>query len=152
VRNKIIILTFTLLFIPLCLSAWDGKVVGVTDGDTIKVLRDGKQVKIRLAAIDCPEKGQPWGNKAKQFTSQLVLFQTVGVLPLGEDRYGRIVGWVFIEEINLNKALLRAGLAWHYRQYSNNSLLTALEMEAREAKKGLWSETDPVPPWEWRKR
>jgi endonuclease YncB( thermonuclease family) len=150
VRNKIIILTFTLLFIPLCLYAWDGKVVGVTDGDTIKVLRYGKQVRIRLAAIDCPEKGQPWGNKAKQFTSHMALFQTVGVLPVGKDRYGRIIGWVFIEEINLNKALLRAGLAWHYRQYSNDSLLTALEMEARAAKKGLWSEPDPVAPWVWR--
>ena len=81
----------------------------------------------------------------------MVLFQTLAVLPEGEDRYGRIIGWVFIEEINLNKALIRAGLAWHYRQYSSDSLLTALEMEARAAKKGLWSEPDPVPPWVWRK-
>jgi endonuclease YncB( thermonuclease family) len=73
------------------------------------------------------------------------------VLLVDEVRYGRIVAWVFFEEINISKALLRAGLAWHYRQYSNDSLLTALEMEARAAKKGLWSEPYPVPPWTWRK-
>ena len=140
-----------ILFSPALLFAWEGKVVSVTDGDTIKVLSNGIQVKVRLAAIDCPEKGQPWGKKAKQFTSHMILHKTVVVLPEGEDRYGRIIGWVFIEEINLNKALIRAGLAWHYRQYSDDSLLTALEMEARAAKKGLWSEPYPVPPWAWRK-
>jgi micrococcal nuclease len=82
----------------------------------------------------------------------MVLGKNVLVLPVDEDRYGRIVGWVFIEEINLNKALIRAGLAWHYRQYSSDSLSTALEMEARVMKKGLWSEPDPVPPWEWRRK
>ena len=150
-RNKIIILTVALLFIPLCLYAWEGKVVSVTDGDTIKVLKDGKQVKIRLASIDCPEKGQPWSKRAKQFTSLLAFNKTVVVIPVDEDRYGRIVAWVFFDEINISKALLRAGLAWHYRQYSNDPLLTALEMEARAAKKGLWSEPYPVPPWVWRK-
>jgi endonuclease YncB( thermonuclease family) len=86
--------TFLCIFLvlsPTLLFAWEGKVVGVTDGDTIKVLKDGKQVKIRLASIDCPEKGQPWGNKAKQFTSHMALFQTVAVLPEGEDRYPIIV-------------------------------------------------------------
>lgn len=81
----------------------------------------------------------------------MVFQKTVVVLPVDEDRYGRIVAWVFFEEININKALLRAGLAWHYRQYSNDSLLTALEMEARIEKKGIWSEPYPVPPWAWRK-
>lgn len=143
--------TVLILILPSLLFAWEGKVVSVTDGDTIKVIKDGIQIKVRLAAIDCPEKGQPWGKKAKQFTSHMALFQTVVVLPESKDRYGRIIGWVFIDEINLNKALIRAGLAWHYRKYSSDSLLTALEMEARAAKKGLWSEPEPVPPWEWRK-
>jgi len=149
--------TITFLFIlgalvyPTLLFAWEGKVVGVTDGDTIKVLKDGIQVKIRLASIDCPEKGQPWNKRAKQFTSLLLLNKTVLVLPVDENRHGRIVAWVFFEVINVSKALLRAGLAWHYRQHFSDSLLTALEMEARVMKKGLWSEPDPVPPWEWRK-
>lgn len=150
-KYKAAFLFILILFLPSILPAWGGKVVSVTNGDTIKVLKYGKQIKVRLAAIDCPEKGQPWGKRAKKFTSLLVLHKTVTVLPVDEDRYGRIVGWVFIEEINLNKALIRAGLAWHYRHYSSDSLLTALEMEARAAKKGLWSELDPVPPWEWRK-
>jgi micrococcal nuclease len=105
------ILSTILLLLPAILFAWEGKVVSVTNGDTIKVLQNGVQIKVRLAAIDCPEKGQPWGNKAKQFTTHMALFQTVAVLPEDEDRYGRIVGWVFIEEINLNKALIRADLA-----------------------------------------
>ena len=145
-----VLLTVTLL-LPAILQAWEGKVVGVTDGDTIKVLKDGTQVTITLSSIDCPEKGQPWSKRAKQFTSYMVFQKIVLVLPVDEDRYGRIVAWVFFEEINLNKALLRAGLAWHYHQYSNDSLLTALEMEARVAKKGLWSQSFPVPPWVWRK-
>jgi len=141
-----------LLLFPSLLFAWEGKVVSVTDGDTIKVLSNSIQVKVRLASIDCPEKGQPYGQAAKKFTSHMVLHKTVVVLPEGEDRYGRIIGWVFIKEINLNKALIRAGLAWHYRQYSDDPLLTALEMEARAAKKGLWSEPDQIAPWEWRKQ
>lgn len=150
-RIKKTILTSTLLLLfPFCLYAWEGKVVSVEDGDTIKVLSNGRQVTVRLFAIDCPEKGQPWGKRAKKFTSLLVLHKTVAVLPVDKDSYDRVVGWVFIEEINLNKALLRAGLAWHYRHYSTDSLLTALEMEARAAKKGLWSDPNRVPPWKWR--
>jgi endonuclease YncB( thermonuclease family) len=151
VRYKASFLIAFILFLPTILFAWEGKVVGVMDGNTIKVLKYGKQVKIRLAAIDCPEKGQPWSKRAKQFTSLLVLNKTVVVELVDEDPYGSIVAWVFFEEINISKALLRAGLAWHYRQYSSDSLLTALEMEARVAKKGLWSEPYPVPPWVWRK-
>ena len=150
-RNKAAFLFIFILFLPSILHAWEGKVVSVTDGDTIKILSNGTQVKVRLFAIDCPEKGQPWNKKAKQYTSLLVLHKTVTVLPVDEDRYGRIVAWVIFEEINVNKALLRAGLAWHYRQYSNDSLLTALEMEAQMEKKGIWSEPYPVPPWAWRK-
>ena len=137
-KNKATFLFIVLLLSPSLLYAWEGKVVSVTDGDTIKVLSSGIQVKVRLAAIDCPEKGQPWGKKAKQFTSHMVLHKTVVVLPEGEDR---------LRQDN------RMGI--HRRnqsQYSSDSLSTALEMEARVMKKGLWSEPNPVPPWEWRKR
>jgi endonuclease YncB( thermonuclease family) len=150
-QGALLLGVFMLLIYPSVLIAWEGKVVRIVDGDTIDVLKDGKQVKIRLVAIDCPEKDQPWGKGAKQFISLLVLNKTVAVQPVDEDRYGLIVAWVFFEEINLSKALLRAGLAWHYRPYSDDSLLTALEAEAREAKKGLWSDSFPVPPWVWRK-
>ncbi len=141
----VIISTSSLLF------AWDGKVVSVTDGDTIKVLKDGKQVKIRLASIDCPEKGQPYGQAAKKFTAGLVAGKIVKVWPTDTDRYGRTIAFVFVGDVDLNKELLKAGLAWHYKKYSRDPELAKLEFEARSKKVGLWKEPDPVAPWEWRK-
>jgi micrococcal nuclease len=145
---SLIVLT---LIIPSILYAFQGKVVGVSDGDTIKVLKDGIQVKIRLAAIDCPEKKQPYGQKAKQFTADMVAGKVVTVWETDTDRYGRTVGFVFIGDKNLNKELLSAGLAWHYKKYSRDPELAKLENKARVAKLGLWSEPDPVAPWEWRR-
>jgi len=152
-RSISILIVVWALLCPAILYAgsWEGKVVGVSDGDTIKVLKDSKQVKIRLAAIDCPEKGQPYGQKAKQFTADLVAGKIVKVWQTDIDRYGRIVGFVFVGDKNLNKELLSAGLAWHYKQYSRDPALAKLEFRARAAKRGLWSEPDPVPPWEWRR-
>jgi len=135
----------------LLASSWEGKVVGISDGDTIKVLKNGTQVKVRLAAIDCPEKKQPYGNKAKQFTADMVGGKVVKVWETDTDRYGRIVGFVFVGDKNLNKELLSAGLAWHYKKYSRDPALAKLEFRARSAKRGLWSEPDPLPPWEWRR-
>ena len=136
---------------PTLLFAWDGKVVSVTDGDTIKVLKDGKQVKIRLASIDCPEKGQPYGNTAKRFAANMVAGKVVKIWPTDTDRYGRIVAFIFVGDKNLNKELLSSGLAWHYKKYSRDPELAKLEFEERSKKIGLWKEPDPVPPWEWRR-
>ncbi|MFH1023790.1 MAG: thermonuclease family protein [Planctomycetota bacterium] len=129
------------------------KVVSVTDGDTLKVL-NGKTVTIRLNGIDCPEKAQAFGQKAKQFTSEMVFGKLVTVKEKGRDRYGRTIGEVILEDgRNLNRELVRAGMAWWYRQYApKDAELEVLELEAREAKRGLWVDADPVPPWEWRKR
>ena len=149
--------TISILFIvgalvcPSLLFAWEGKVVSVTDGDTIKVLQDGKQVKVRLAAIDCPEKGQPYGQAAKKFTIDLVAGRIVKVWPTDTDRYGRTIAFVFVGGIDLNKELLKAGLAWHYKQYSRDPELAKLEFEARAKKVGLWIEPGAVAPWKWRK-
>ena len=144
-------LAILILIIPSMLYAFEGKVVGISDGDTIKVLKDGKQVKIRLAAIDCPEKGQPYWRKAKQFTADMVAGKVVKVWETDIDRYGRIVGFVLIGDKNLNKELLSAGLAWHYKQYSRDPAPVQIEFKARSAKIGLWTEPDPVVPWEWRR-
>ena len=142
------------LFLPTLLyaGAWEGKVVGISDGDTIKVLQDGKQVIIRLASIDCPEKGQPYGQAARKFTASLVAGKVVKVWQTDTDRYGRIVGFVFADGIDVNKELLKAGMAWHYKQYSRDPELAKLEFQARAKKIGLWAEPDPVPPWEWRQQ
>ena len=146
-----ILIVACLLFIPPILFAWEGKVVGVTDGDTIKVLKDGKQVKIRLASIDCPEKGQPYSQVARKFTAGLVSGKVVKVWPTDTDRYGRTVAFVFVEDKNVNKELLKAGLAWHYKYYSRDPELAKLEFEARSKKLGLWKEPNQIAPWEWRK-
>jgi len=153
-RVKISTVIIILILIPSFLYAgsWEGKVVGISDGDTIKVLKDGKQVKIRLASIDCPEKGQPYGQAAKKFTSKMVASKIVKIWETDTDRYGRIVGFVFVGDRNLNKELLSAGLAWHYKNYSRDPELAKLEFQARSKKIGLWAEPDPMKPWEWRKQ
>ena len=151
-RNKIIVLTVALLFIPLCLYAWEGKIVSVIDGDTVKVLSNDIQVKVRLASIDCPEKGQPYSQVARKFTASMVAGKIVKVWPTDTDQYGRTVAFVFVRSTDLNKELLKAGLAWHYKRYSRDPELAKLEFEARAKKVGLWKEPDAVAPWEWRKQ
>jgi len=134
-----------------------GKVVGVADGDTITVLENQKQYKIRLFGIDTPEGRQDFGNKAKQLTSDLVFGKEVRVVKMDIDQYGRIVGMVYVGNVCVNETLVQKGLAWVYRKYCIISVCdTWLEMEsqAREGKIGLWSHPNPVPPWEfrWKKR
>ena len=125
--------------------------MGVSDGDTITVLHNGKGERIRLHGIDCPEKRQAFGRKAKQFTSTLVFGKTVTVEAVGRDRYGRTVGMVLLPDgRSLNHELVRAGLAWMYRRYTNDQSLSDLEEEARVARRGLWADHHAVPPWEWR--
>jgi micrococcal nuclease len=115
------------------------KVVGVSDGDTLTVLRDQSQVRIRLYGIDCPETGQDFGSRAKQFTSELAFGKIVTVVPRATDGYGRVVADVVLPDGRvLNEELVKAGLAWWYRKYARNiGTLSQLEAEAREAKRGL---------------
>lgn len=148
---KIVVILFVIFSLYSQAYAWSGRCVGVTDGDTIKVLHDSKEEKIRLYGIDCPEKGQAFGNKAKWFTSDLVFGKTVEVKSVDIDRYGRTVAWVYVNNTCVNEELLRAGFAWHYKRYSKEQRLAALEEEARTAKRGLWADKNPMPPWEWRK-
>lgn len=135
-----------------------GKVVVISDGDTIAVLVDGKTVKVRLDKIDCPEKGQPFGTKAKQFTSGLAYGKTVTVQTHGKDRYGRVIGEVKLPDgKSLNTELVRAGLAWRYVKYApKDTALQNLEAQARNSRLGLWADLDtktpPIAPWEWRNK
>lgn len=135
--------------------AWTGKVVGISDGDTITVLRDGKQVKIRLFGVDTPEKAQAFGNRAKQLTSSLVANKVVDIETVTTDKYGRTVGIVTVDGRLLDTELVKAGMAWVYRKYCDrqplcNDLLNQ-ESKARANSIGLWSDADPTPPWDWRK-
>jgi micrococcal nuclease len=132
---------------------WSGKVVSVADGDTITVMKENRGVKVRLAEIDCPETGQPYGKAAKKYTSSLCFNKVVSVNPTAIDDYGRTVAHVVLtNERSLNEDLLSAGMAWHYKKYSTSQKLARLEAEARKSKLGLWSEPSPVPPWVWRRQ
>ena len=135
------------------IAEFAGKVIGVSDGDTMTVLRDRSQVRIRLYGIDCPETGQDFGSRAKQFTADLAFGKVVKVVPRDRDRYGRLVADVVLPDGRvLNDELVKAGLAWWYRDHAQNiGTLPQLEAEAREAKRGVWSQPNPLPPWEWRK-
>ncbi len=144
-------ISFALLASQALAADFTCRVVGVADGDTITVLHSGKAERIRLHGIDCPEKRQAFGKRAKQFTSSLVFAKTVTVQALDRDRYGRTVGEVLLPDgRSLNHELVRAGLAWMYRRYTNDQSLSDLEEEARVARRGLWADAEPVPPWKWR--
>jgi len=144
-------------------------VVGITDGDTATVLDDAKrEEKIRLAGIDTPEKKQPFGEKAKQSLSALIFGKPVRIEWEKRDRYGRVVGQVFVSEpcsgepcpspVDASLFQIRQGLAWHFKRYEkeqrpeDREAYAKAEEEARLSRIGLWSEPDPVPPWEWRHR
>ena len=158
VRRKILLLSLllSLLLTFPCLSwAWSGKVVGVADGDTITVLRDKEQVRIRLYGIDTPEKGQAFGKKAKQFTSRMVFGKVVEVHQMDTDRYGRTVALVSVDKQLLNKELVKAGLAWVYDRYCSEPICESwrnFQLRAKIDKRGLWADSNPIPPWEFRRK
>ncbi len=132
--------------------AFRAKVIGVADGDTITVLHDRRSQKVRLQGIDSPEKGQPFGERAKQFTSRLAFGQEVTVHVTDRDRYGRTVaGIVLPDGRSLNHEIVRAGYAWWARRYSRDPSLATLEAAARKARAGLWADPHAQPPWEWRR-
>lgn len=132
-------------------AAFRGKVVGVSDGDTITVLHDGHPERIRLHGIDAPEKGQAFSARARQFAASLALGREVVVRVTDRDRYGRTVAEVILPDgRSLNRELVRAGYAWWFRRYSADGSLGTLESEARRRRAGLWADPQPQPPWEWR--
>jgi endonuclease YncB( thermonuclease family) len=130
----------------------NGRVVGVTDGDTLTLLVEREQVRVRLAQIDAPELDQPYGKKAKAALSALAFGKPARVDVVDIDRYGRTVGEVFSGGIDVNREMVREGHAWAYTQYSHTTEIIELEGSAREAKKGLWAlpENQREPPWIWR--
>jgi endonuclease YncB( thermonuclease family) len=138
---------------PLAVAAFSGQVVSVLDGDTIEVLHNTHAERIRLNGIDCPEKGQAYGRRAKQTASELVFGKEVTLQTHGLDKYGRPIADVPLQDgTNVNHTLVKDGWCWWYRKYApGNVELEMLEKEAREAKKGLWVDPAPIPPWVYRK-
>ena len=133
----------------------EGKVVRIADGDTVTILTDDRQqVKVRLYGVDCPEKRQAFGNRAKQYTASKLAGRRVTVEAIDRDRYGRTVGIVQEEGgESINEQLLKAGLAWVYGRYCKIPKCRQwqrMEQNARAARKGLWRDANPAPPWSWR--
>ncbi len=154
---------FPVLFALLCGLACHaetvtGRVIGIADGDTVTVLDAAKvQHKIRLSGIDAPEKAQAFGNRSKESLSDLAFDKTVTVETDKRDRYGREVGKILVNGRDVNLTQVERGMAWHYKAYEreqssdDRKLYDAAEMGARAARKGLWRDAEPTPPWDYRK-
>ena len=137
----------------------EGLVVGVADGDTITVLDQQKNTyKIRLQGIDAPEKKQAFGEKSKQSLHDLVHSKQVRIEYDKEDKYGRIVGKVTVDDVDVCLQQLVLGMAWHYKKYQNEqsasdrAVYSETELKAKSLKLGLWTDDSPMPPWEFRKK
>jgi micrococcal nuclease len=156
-QPKIILFNLILLVLSLPLYAaqeYRGRVVAISDGDTLTILDSNKrQIKVRLAEIDTPESKQPYGSKAKQELSALAYNKTAIVKSQSTDRYKRVVGRVYVGNVDVNAELVRRGSAWVYRKYAKDKKLYTLENQARKSRVGLWKlpESERMPPWEWRR-
>lgn len=136
-----------------------GRVVGISDGDTVTVLdKNNNQYKVRLAGIDAPEKKQAFGNASKKSLSDLIYDKEVTVESHKNDRYGRLVGKILLANKDINKIQIERGMAWFYRKYQNELILDDrlsylhAENDAKSNSVGLWVDKDPIPPWEFRKK
>lgn len=150
--KSIFTLPFYLIFtITLCAQTFTGKVIAVKDGDTIVLLHEKKKITVRLEHVDCPEKNQPFGYKAKQFVSGFCFSKNVKIISnVKRDRNGRWIAEVFYQNKNLGKELIKNGLAWHFKRFSKHKEYALLEIEARKKKIGLWQDAKPIAPWNWR--
>jgi len=153
-RRFVLALALVLVAVSAVADELNGKVVSIADGDTFTLLTEGKsQIRIRLAEIDAPEGGQPYGNRSKQALSRLVFGKNVRVEVQTQDRYGRAVGRPYIGDLDVCEEMVRLGAAWVDREYVVDRSLFGVESEAREAKRGIWglTESQQVEPWNWRR-
>lgn len=141
---------FAATLFPLC--AFAAQVISVSDGDTLTVLEGQRQVKIRLANIDAPEKAQPFGQRSKQSLSDLCFGKDASYYTQSIDRYGRTVAVVTCAGIQANRAQIERGMAHVYPKYNQDPSLPAIQDAARADRRGLFSDSDPVPPWVWRRK
>lgn len=154
-KLQIALLALLLVSQSLLADQIQGKIVKISDGDTVVVLSDQNEtIKVRLAEIDAPEKNQPWGNNSKQALTSLVATKKVIVLSTGKDRYGRTIGTILIGSQNINKLMVQSGNAWAYTQYVDDKEYFQLQEQAKNNHAGLWSmdNDQTIPPWEWRNK
>lgn len=152
-RHSIAAACLLVLSTSLIADELRGKVVGISDGDTIVVLDANRvQHKIRLQGIDAPESSQAFGQKSKAALGEKIHEKDVVVKWTKKDRYDRMLGEVFFGKRFINLEMVKDGWAWHYKQYSSSPELAAAENAARSAKRGLWADPNPTPPWDYRKQ
>ena len=147
-------------------SSFVGKVIKVTDGDTITIRSNGEEIRVRLSGIDAPESDQPFGRESTKKLSSMVKRKEVRIESNKTDRYGRVLGKVWVQPadcsncgktLDANHTQILSGMAWWYRQYAHEQppedrgRYESAEVEARKRGWGLWSETNPVAPWDWRR-
>ena len=128
-----------------------GKVIAVADGDTITVLIGHREIKVRLTEIDAPEKKQAFWSRSKQSLSDLCFGKTATLAEHGKDRYGRTLARVTCAGTDANAVQVRRGMAWVYDRYVTDHSLYSVQADAKAARRGLWKDDQPVPPWEWRR-
>lgn len=146
-----IYISFVLAFSLSANADFGGSVVSIADGDTITVLVERKQIKVRLVEIDAPEKAQAFGARSKHSLSDMCFGKAALIKEKSKDRYGRTLGRVFCDGIDVNAEQVRRGMAWVYDKYVTDHSLYPLQDEARTARRGLWYDPDPMPPWNWRR-
>ena len=149
---KLLLLCFPLFFIAQHKGKVIGKVIGVKDGDTIEVLLEGNIPKVlRFAEVDCPENGQAFGKNAKAFTSSQLFGKKVIFEITSTDRWGRSIAKVYYGKKYISEEIIKAGMGWHYYQYSNSQKLAQLQIKAKKNKIGLWQDKNAKAPWDYRK-
>ena len=142
-----------LLITTNCIAQINAKVIRIKDGDTVVVLLDGNiQKTLRLAEVDCPESGQPFGKNAKQFTLDQIFGKQITFIATDEDRYGRTIAKIYYDNKYLSQELIRAGFGWWYYKYSNDKNLGILQQQAEDNKIGLWQDNSAIAPWDYRKQ
>ena len=151
-KKMSLILTAALAFCTAHAQAQQYRVVGISDGDTIKLLSsDRQQIKCRLHGIDAPESRQDYGQRSKQSLSEIVFDKMVAIEVLDRDRYGRSVCRILLNGVDVNKIQLQRGMAWHYVQYSKDASYAQAEKAAQQQRLGLWADSNPIPPWSFRR-
>lgn len=143
---------FVLIHLACSVPDTEGTVVKVIDGDTFDVRQGQAQVRVRLFGIDAPERGQAFNRKSKEYMASLVSGKKLRLVVKNKDQYGRTVADAFLADgTHVNAEMVKAGYAWHFRQFSDSKEMARFEQEARSRKKGLWQDEHPVSPWEYRR-
>ncbi len=155
--------TFVFLFLFYCMlspgiafsgGSFSGFVKKIIDGDSMVVSAKNKTIEVRLYGIDCPEYDQPFAKQAKKFVQSKINKKKITVQPLYHDSYGRLVAVISHGNVVLNGQIVGAGLAWVYPKYCKKGFCRSwkkLERKAKRLDKGLWHDTQPIPPWKWRR-